>query len=477
MRISLLFPKTLLALFVTLASFSLGNAQTFNVDTLVKNGDLNHCINFVFMGDGYTASQQSNYITAVQNIKDSIFSKVPFSNYKNYFNVFAIKVVSQESGVKHPHTASDCPPLSSFPIADPNDYFGTSFDNSGIHRLVYPTNTNLANTVAVTNFPLYDQLLIVSNTTQYGGAGGAFAVGTENSMSVEIMEHELGHSFAGLADEYWAGDVYAAEKPNMTNQVNATPSLVKWKNWLGVSGTGIYQYCCGGTSASWYKPHQNCLMQFLNRQYCPVCRQRIIERIYELVNPIVAYLPTDTSVAITDSLPFKLTKLLLPIPNTLKIQWELNGQLITTNVSQIMLHHAELQPGSNVLEAVVTDTTSMLREAPTYTHNINKVIWHINDSPNGIAIDGNASKMSFKIYPNPASDLLHIEAAGIPVSGKEVTIKIYDLLGRRQTYLHAKPFAGGFSKEINLRQLPSGNYFLQLSTDKMKEQFKISIVH
>jgi hypothetical protein len=40
-------------------------------------------------------------------VSNYLMNKPPYSNYKNYFNVYALKVISQESGVKHPGTASD----------------------------------------------------------------------------------------------------------------------------------------------------------------------------------------------------------------------------------------------------------------------------------------------------------------------------------------------------------------------------------
>lgn len=55
--------------------------------------------------------------------------------------------------------------------------------------------------------PFYDIALILVNSTKYGGGGGSYAVASINSYSYEIMLHEMGHSIAGLADEYWAGEI------------------------------------------------------------------------------------------------------------------------------------------------------------------------------------------------------------------------------------------------------------------------------
>ena len=97
------------------------------------------------------------------------------------------------------------------------------------------------------NFPNYDQVCILANTPYYGGSGGSYATTTLNTASNEIYAHEIGHSFAALSDEYYAGDGYAGERVNMTKETN--PLLVKWKNWMNINGIGIYQHCCGGNSA------------------------------------------------------------------------------------------------------------------------------------------------------------------------------------------------------------------------------------
>jgi len=83
-------------------------AQKFDVDTLVYNGNSNQYINLVILGDGYTNAEMTKFSTDATKFKDYFFQKAPYSNYKNYFNVFIIKTPSPESGVKHPGMSSDC---------------------------------------------------------------------------------------------------------------------------------------------------------------------------------------------------------------------------------------------------------------------------------------------------------------------------------------------------------------------------------
>src|SRR5689334_10593674 len=83
-------------------------AAVFEVDTIQYKGDLKKHINLVVMGDGYTLAEQTQFMTDAHKLTDYLFNIAPWSFYKNYFNVFAIKVISPESGVKHPRTAPDC---------------------------------------------------------------------------------------------------------------------------------------------------------------------------------------------------------------------------------------------------------------------------------------------------------------------------------------------------------------------------------
>ena len=55
---------------------------------------------------------------------------------------------------------------------------------------------------AAANVPDWDKILVLVNDSEYGGSGGTLGVGTTHSAAVQIMQHEFGHSFTKLADEY-----------------------------------------------------------------------------------------------------------------------------------------------------------------------------------------------------------------------------------------------------------------------------------
>jgi hypothetical protein len=361
------------------------SAQTFELDTILYHGDPSKFINFVVLGDGFQASEFSLYSTNVQALTTFLFNQSPYQEYENYFNVFSIKVPSIESGSDHPHSAPDCPSLLEHPILFTDTYFDGIFDCNSIHRLLVPNDYNAIITVLYYNFPQYDKIIMLENSPYYGGSGGSLvATGSLVSSSFEIIMHELGHSFAGLRDEYWAGDQFAGEYPNMTQQTN--PELVKWKNWLGYGDVGIYQHCCGGNSANWYRPHNNCKMRLLgpSHPFCPVCKETIIEKIHEVFgSPVIAYQPSTEPINYcAPPILFKLTTI-KPIPNTLRVKWILNGTTIVTNIDSIYINVEQLDTGVNILLAEVIDTTSLTRSDLHFQTNIHTdtVGWTITYPP------------------------------------------------------------------------------------------------
>ncbi|MDQ0592596.1 hypothetical protein QFZ37_000965 [Chryseobacterium ginsenosidimutans] len=159
--------KIILSLF--LGSFSF--AQVFETVPVLQNGANDKRINIAVLGDGFTAAQQSSFVTSAQSTVNYLFTKSPYTEYKNYFNAYAIKVLSPESGVKHPGTATDVTePV--FPVANPNNYFNSSFDN-GVHRCYYGNTTKVTQVLAA-NLPDFDIAYILGNTPEYGGCGGTY---------------------------------------------------------------------------------------------------------------------------------------------------------------------------------------------------------------------------------------------------------------------------------------------------------------
>jgi hypothetical protein len=427
-------------------------AQQFDKDTILFNGNRDLHINLVILSDGYTSSELSKFQDDASNFTTSFFNEIPFLNYTKYFNVFLIKVPSNESGASHPGTATDVAEPD-HPVISVDNYFGSTFDSYNIHRLLVATNTTAISNVLADNFPDFDQALILVNSPYYGGSGGYYTVASTDSESAQLAAHELGHSFSWLKDEYWAGDMYAGEGINMTQQTN--PSLVRWKNWIGINLIGIYQHCCGETSASWYKPHENCKMQFLGPPFCSVCVEATVERIHSLVTPVESYEPQNIIIA-ADTFPtkFKLS-LIAPEPNTLRRTWTLNGILFKQNVDSVLINENMLSD-LNTLRVTIEDTTHLLRVDNHASIHISVVTWSNDTTISGIKqINGYTSEVFIDLYPNPTSDYLNVKWGGIK---GDIRFDIFDMKGQRM-------LAKENVNSINLQNLSHGIYLVKIYID------------
>ena len=447
-------------------------AQKFPVDTLLYHGDPGKYINFVFLGDGFTATEQDKFISEARNVLEYFFKQEPWSHYKNYFNAFAVKVISKESGAIHPHTASDCD-KANVPISNPDNYFMSSFDVSGIHRLVVPRKLPDVVKVLAANMPQYDQAIIIVNSPYYGGSGGDFATLTTDKNSADVAAHEIGHSFAQLSDEYWAGDVYAGERVNMTKE--SDPNKVKWKNWIGVNEVGVYKYCCGGQSEFWNRPHLRCKMGQLNAPFCKVCSEAIVEKIHKLTNPIVDFTPSNLKMdATSQPVTFRLSALMQPEPNTLHITWELDAQEISGNNDQVTINFDTLSPGLYDLTATVVDTTDIVRVDDHQWLHFNTVSWTINKmKSSGTVVTASVNKIAYTVYPNPVSDALTVTIEGQqPV--KNLSVGVFSSDGR-QVHNIAKDVdvADTLQLTSDISHLPAGNYYIVFRTKSTVKSLSI----
>lgn len=393
------------------------SSQIFDVQTLKNSGDTDKRINLVILSEGYQNTEFDKFETDATNFINDMFSQSPFLEYADYFNVYIIKVPSNESGSDHPGTATDVTePASAITTAD--TYFNTSYDSFNIHRLLYSSDYSIINTVLANNFPNYDQALILVNSSVYGGSGGPFPFTSTGNSANEIAIHELGHSLFDLKDEYYPGDGLAAEAINMTQETNT--SLVKWKNWIGINSIGIYPYAASGNAANWNRPHQSCKMRYLSVPFCSVCKEGMIEKIHELVSPIDSYTPTSNTLD-NSSFPIDFNlELIKPNPNTLKRKWTLNAVEFATNVDAISILETDLNTGINTLTAIVNDVTTFLKVDNHDTFHVYTVTWTIDNTLGIENITSNINNYNISMFPNPSNTLVNFKLE----SSSDATMKV-----------------------------------------------------
>ncbi|MDH7492496.1 MAG: M64 family metallopeptidase [Candidatus Saccharicenans sp.] len=194
---------------------------------LVKNGPPHEKVDLAFLAEGYTAEEEAKLRQDLDRFVQVFFSQDPYQSLKDRFNIYGVFKPSAESGCDEPsygqfkQTALNC-----------------TFDSFGSERyLLSEDNRRLRDVAAAVP---YDALLIMVNHNRYGG-GGIYNLyctfTTDNQWYEYLMLHEFGHSFTGLADEYYTSQVAYNEfyprgvepvEPNLTALLD--PARLKWKN-------------------------------------------------------------------------------------------------------------------------------------------------------------------------------------------------------------------------------------------------------
>ncbi|NBP67113.1 MAG: T9SS C-terminal target domain-containing protein [Cytophagia bacterium] len=450
--------KLLLILPIAL-QIQLAIGQTFLVDTIFVNGNLQDQINIVFLSDGYQQMEMDKYITDVNSMLSSLFDQVPFKNYKNYFNAFAIRVPSQESGAMHPQNSADPDCLGVPKVSTINNYFGSTFDYAGIHRLLAITKPGAAASILANQLPQYDLVFVLVNSPYYGGAGGDIATSSTHNSASEISIHEIGHTFAFLADEYWAGSSYAAERPNLTQESNS--STIKWKSWLNVNGIGIYPHA---ESPTWYRPHQSCKMRLLGNPFCSVCTENFVERIHSLTKPIISFEPKTINLDLENTdLQFKLFTL-KPSPNTLKIEWKKANTVIGKNIESVTVPVSDFNSKITSITATVIDTTSFTRNFNHLTTHLYSVQWIVKADNIVTEVFSSLYEFQVTVFPNPIKYQLTFNLE-IPISGN-VSVILTDVSGKvKKTLVNKRLNAGLHSYEFPASDVipVPGIYFLNFN--------------
>jgi hypothetical protein len=207
----------------------------FPVAPVIENGPPSVKVDIVVMGDGYAAADMEKFRKDVRRFVDTMFRTHPFRERKNDFNVWRIDVVSGESGI-------DVPDRDVWK----QNVLGTKYNTFGSPRYVLTEENRTLRDIAAA--APYDFICILVNDSRYGGGGiynlyattytNESVAGQEWQMEY-VFVHEFGHSFAGLADEYYTSstgynDFYLPGiepwEPNVTAQ--AERERVKWKSMI-----------------------------------------------------------------------------------------------------------------------------------------------------------------------------------------------------------------------------------------------------
>lgn len=197
------------------------------VHALFEHGDPAAKVDLLVVSEGYTQASRDTFLADTRRLVDKLFATEPFARRKADFNVRALFVASPQAGIPNPRKDEW-----------PATAFGLSFNAFDSDRYVL-TERNRDLREAAAHAP-YDALIFLFQSRKYGG-GGIFNLwstcAADSSEAPYLFVHEFGHSFGGLADEYYTSPVSYEEfvapgtepwEPNVT--ALADPARLKWRD-------------------------------------------------------------------------------------------------------------------------------------------------------------------------------------------------------------------------------------------------------
>jgi hypothetical protein len=283
---------------------AIADGTVIGTKTVVDHGDASKRWNLVILGDGYQSSELTQYAAHVQQFVTSLQATPPFDVLWPAINIYRVDVASDHSGAKNPVACGG-------DGAAPATYFDATFCSDGQTQRTLSCNNAIARETAKAQVPQFHMIMVIVNSTVYGGTGGQVAVCSVAPDAALIAIHEMGHTAFGLADEYeyYAGcgkddsdhDHQPAgvepSAPNVT--ASSARDSLKWHHLVdantplpttsnpncslcdprttspvadGVVGAfeGAAYVHCGA-----FRPAFDCMMRNLGAPYCAVCREAI----------------------------------------------------------------------------------------------------------------------------------------------------------------------------------------------------------
>jgi hypothetical protein len=194
---------------------------------VLSNGDPAAKVDLLILGDGYSAGDRERFRADVGRAASALFAVEPFAGRRDDFNVRAIFTPSAERGISRPRAGIwRWSPLGLSYNSFDSERYVLSFSNERIREIAAQVP--------------YDALILLANSDKYGGGGilNLWMTAAAGSAQFDyLVVHEFGHSFAGLADEYYTSEVSYEDftapgtepwEPNVTALLD--PARLKWRD-------------------------------------------------------------------------------------------------------------------------------------------------------------------------------------------------------------------------------------------------------
>ena len=383
----------------TTATKAPGLPPGWSSGTIVASGPPSNRLDLLVIAEGYTADQQARFVADATALVNAFLDESPYSAFRQLINVDYLFVPSNQSGADRPNCSD----------TKVDTAFDATFCTAGADRLLTVDPGKVL--TAAANVADWDKLLVVVNSDVYGGSGGFAAVATTHADSAEIMQHEFGHQFTELDDEYetpnpgfpTCSDIEPVMQPRCGPNVTdvTARALIKWRGWIEAStpiptvnpiadplGAGLW------SGARYGQPgmHRQCFngkMKELNRPFCHVDSEAFVKRLYEgwhgvpatgisNIDPTAMPATAGVVVPIGSDVDFSATIVGSTGDNALTYAWLVDGQVAKSGTAShnsiVTFTYRVADSNLHPIVLRVTDATNLLLQPNTSTKT-----WAVTD--------------------------------------------------------------------------------------------------
>ena len=318
-------------------------------------------VHLVVLGDGYKADEENTFNDDVQDLITVMRRDPAIRTHMAAWNIHSVMEASNDSGID-----------DDFSLDVRDTAFDSGYFCQGLQRLIC-TNTAKVFDVALDEYPNLDQIVLLINDNRFGGSGGSVAIASADAPEIAI--HEMGHSIAGLADEYVdslvpeviVGAFVEGRFANVSNLDD--PTLAPWSHWIdqivavpnlpGDSRVGLFEGAFY-QAEDFYRPTFNSRMRDNLAMFGPVNGEQWVLSVYQLARPVIDLSPLQTE--LLSSGGESQTFVVKPIfgDPIQQVSWFLDGQEVdfARGLDSLTLQQ---RPGDYLVEVLVEDVSGSIR--------------------------------------------------------------------------------------------------------------------
>jgi len=176
-------------------------------------------IHLLILNDGFLPGDMGLFRDAADGVLKELFDRPEIAIHRDAWNVHVAELVLLDDVTGQAKASTLGARLGCYGTLSPI----ICFEEGRVKR------------AALAYLPHYSSIVLIVNSTTVGGSGGSgVAAITRQPKSAEVAVHELGHAFAGLADEYInQGNTPPYQEFNSPNLTLKTDrNEIPWRHWI-----------------------------------------------------------------------------------------------------------------------------------------------------------------------------------------------------------------------------------------------------